>query len=193
MLPPQPVGGAEGVSPRQVATRLWGGLLGVDAVAPGDDWYALGGDSLLTTRIITLLEQRYRVPLPVDRFFNATTAAAMAAALADALPPSDAVATEGDDADRGPQILPAQIEASSRAGVESPFRRGGRRTYPGLAAAMGEPRATRAVARACAQNKVSIAVPCHRVVGKDGDLTGYRWGVARKRALLAGERAARRG
>jgi AraC family transcriptional regulator of adaptative response/methylated-DNA-[protein]-cysteine methyltransferase len=66
------------------------------------------------------------------------------------------------------------------------------RTYSGLAAEMGEPRATRAVARACAQNKVSIAVPCHRVVGKDGDLTGYRWGVPRKRALLAGEAAAAR-
>lgn len=67
------------------------------------------------------------------------------------------------------------------------------RTYSGLAAEMGMPAATRAVARACAQNKVSLAVPCHRVVGKDGDLTGYRWGVPRKRALLAGEKAARRG
>lgn len=67
------------------------------------------------------------------------------------------------------------------------------RSYGGLAAEMGMPRATRAVARACAQNKVSLAVPCHRVVGKDGDLTGYRWGVERKRALLAGEKAARRG
>lgn len=65
------------------------------------------------------------------------------------------------------------------------------RTYSGLAAELGEPRATRAVARACAQNKISLAVPCHRVVGKDGDLTGYRWGVPRKRALLAGEKAAR--
>jgi AraC family transcriptional regulator of adaptative response/methylated-DNA-[protein]-cysteine methyltransferase len=60
-------------------------------------------------------------------------------------------------------------------------------TYSALAAAMGEPRATRAVARACAQNPVSLAVPCHRVLGKDGDVTGYRWGVGRKRALLAGE------
>ncbi|MEO3470458.1 bifunctional DNA-binding transcriptional regulator/O6-methylguanine-DNA methyltransferase Ada [Roseomonas sp. CAU 1739] len=67
------------------------------------------------------------------------------------------------------------------------------RSYGGLAAEMGMPRATRAVARACAQNKVSLAVPCHRVVGKDGDLTGYRWGVERKRALLAGEKANRRG
>lgn len=64
-------------------------------------------------------------------------------------------------------------------------------SYSGLAAAMGRPDAVRAVARACAQNHVSLAVPCHRVVGKDGDLTGYRWGVGRKRVLLAKERAAR--
>jgi AraC family transcriptional regulator of adaptative response/methylated-DNA-[protein]-cysteine methyltransferase len=63
------------------------------------------------------------------------------------------------------------------------------RHYAELAAAIGAPAAVRAVARACAQNPVSLAVPCHRVVGKDGDLTGYRWGIARKRALLAKERA----
>jgi AraC family transcriptional regulator of adaptative response/methylated-DNA-[protein]-cysteine methyltransferase len=64
-------------------------------------------------------------------------------------------------------------------------------TYSELAARMGEPRATRAVARACAQNHVSLAVPCHRVVGKDGALTGYRWGLERKRSILAKEGAAR--
>ena len=67
------------------------------------------------------------------------------------------------------------------------------RSYGEVAEAIGAPRAVRAVARACAQNHVSLAVPCHRVVGKDGDLTGYRWGVPRKRALLAKERAGRRG
>ncbi len=64
------------------------------------------------------------------------------------------------------------------------------RTYGEMAVAIGAPKAVRAVARACAQNHVSLAVPCHRVVGKDGDLTGYRWGVPRKRALLAQEKAA---
>jgi AraC family transcriptional regulator of adaptative response/methylated-DNA-[protein]-cysteine methyltransferase len=64
-------------------------------------------------------------------------------------------------------------------------------TYSGLAAEMGRPEAVRAVARACAQNPVSLAVPCHRVVGKGGDLTGYRWGVPRKAALLAGEAKAK--
>jgi AraC family transcriptional regulator of adaptative response/methylated-DNA-[protein]-cysteine methyltransferase len=63
------------------------------------------------------------------------------------------------------------------------------RTYAGLAAEMGQPTATRAVARSCATNPVSLAVPCHRVIGKNGDLTGYRWGVPRKKALLQAERA----
>ncbi len=60
-------------------------------------------------------------------------------------------------------------------------------TYSGLAAAMGAPRATRAVARACARNPVALAVPCHRVIGADGSLTGYRWGVPAKKRLLEGE------
>jgi AraC family transcriptional regulator of adaptative response/methylated-DNA-[protein]-cysteine methyltransferase len=58
------------------------------------------------------------------------------------------------------------------------------RTYSGLATEMGMPKATRAVARACALNRVSVLVPCHRVVGVSGSLTGYRWGVERKRELL---------
>ena len=66
------------------------------------------------------------------------------------------------------------------------------RSYAGLAAEIGNPAAVRAVARACARNPVSLAVPCHRVVGSGGDLTGYRWGVPRKKALLEGERRARR-
>jgi AraC family transcriptional regulator of adaptative response/methylated-DNA-[protein]-cysteine methyltransferase len=61
------------------------------------------------------------------------------------------------------------------------------RTYSGLAAEMGMPNATRAVARACALNRVSVLVPCHRVVGMSGSLTGYRWGVERKRELLQAE------
>lgn len=65
------------------------------------------------------------------------------------------------------------------------------RSYADLAAMVGNPRAVRAVARSCAVNPVSLAVPCHRVVGSNGDLTGYRWGVPRKRALLEREKAAR--
>jgi AraC family transcriptional regulator of adaptative response/methylated-DNA-[protein]-cysteine methyltransferase len=67
--------------------------------------------------------------------------------------------------------------------------RGETRSYSQLASEMGNPKATRAVARACATNRVSIMVPCHRVVGAAGSLTGYRWGVERKRQLLAAEGA----
>jgi AraC family transcriptional regulator of adaptative response/methylated-DNA-[protein]-cysteine methyltransferase len=62
------------------------------------------------------------------------------------------------------------------------------RSYSQLAREMGIPAATRAVARACATNRVAILVPCHRVVGVTGSLTGYRWGVERKRQLLDSER-----
>jgi O-6-methylguanine DNA methyltransferase len=65
------------------------------------------------------------------------------------------------------------------------------RTYGALAQALGRPRAARAVGRACAGNPVAVIVPCHRAVGGDGALTGYRWGIARKKTLLAMEAGAR--
>lgn len=64
------------------------------------------------------------------------------------------------------------------------------RTYQQVAQAIGKPTVTRAVARACATNPVSIIVPCHRVVRRDGSLAGYRWGLERKQALLKGESGA---
>ena len=64
------------------------------------------------------------------------------------------------------------------------------RTYGEVAASIGRPRAVRAVARACATNPVALAIPCHRVVPAAGGTGGYRWGVARKKALLATERRA---
>ena len=66
--------------------------------------------------------------------------------------------------------------------------RGQTRSYSQLAREMGIPKSTRAVARACAVNRVAIVVPCHRVVGASGSLTGYRWGVERKRQILEAER-----
>ncbi len=62
--------------------------------------------------------------------------------------------------------------------------RGSTRSYAAVARSLGRPTAARAVARACATNPVPVAVPCHRVVGSDGRLTGYRYGLVRKRALL---------
>ena len=62
------------------------------------------------------------------------------------------------------------------------------RAYSQVAKAIGAPAAVRAVARACATNPVCLVIPCHRVVGKDGSLTGYRWGVERKRRLIDAEK-----
>lgn len=64
------------------------------------------------------------------------------------------------------------------------------RSYGEIAAALDTPTGARAVARACASNPAAVTVPCHRVIGAGGDLRGYRWGLERKRQLLARERAA---
>lgn len=60
-------------------------------------------------------------------------------------------------------------------------------SYGELAASIGQPGAVRAVARACAANTLAVAIPCHRVIRQDGDISGYRWGVERKQALLRKE------
>ena len=66
---------------------------------------------------------------------------------------------------------------------------GATRSYQEIARELGHPSAARAVARACASNRIAVLIPCHRVVRGDGALGGYRWGVARKAALLARESA----
>ena len=63
------------------------------------------------------------------------------------------------------------------------------RTYSDIAGAIGQPQAVRAVARAIGRNPVSWVIPCHRILRKDGGLGGYHWGLERKRAMLAFERA----
>ncbi|MDR2334577.1 MAG: bifunctional DNA-binding transcriptional regulator/O6-methylguanine-DNA methyltransferase Ada [Burkholderiaceae bacterium] len=60
-------------------------------------------------------------------------------------------------------------------------------SYSDIAARIGSPKAVRAVAQACATNHIAVAIPCHRVVRRDGDISGYRWGVDRKRELLRRE------
>jgi AraC family transcriptional regulator of adaptative response/methylated-DNA-[protein]-cysteine methyltransferase len=60
-------------------------------------------------------------------------------------------------------------------------------SYAQVAARIGQPKAVRAVAQACGANHLAVAIPCHRVVCRSGELSGYRWGVERKRELLERE------
>jgi AraC family transcriptional regulator of adaptative response/methylated-DNA-[protein]-cysteine methyltransferase len=89
-------------------------------------------------------------------------------------------------------LLPLDIRATAFqrlvwAYLQSiPF--GATKSYSQVAKAIGQPSACRAVARACATNPVAVAIPCHRVVREDGSMGGYRWGIERKKALLAMER-----
>ena len=99
-------------------------------------------------------------------------------------------------AGRSPRLdLPLDVQATAfqwqvwQALAAIPY--GETRTYAEVAAAIGRPRAVRAVARACATNPVALAVPCHRVVPAAGGEGGYRWGAERKKALLARERDGR--
>jgi len=88
--------------------------------------------------------------------------------------------------------LPTDVQATAfQRRVWEELRKipyGATRTYTEVARAIGQPRAIRAVARACATNPVSVVVPCHRVVREDGNLAGYRWGIGRKRTLLQREK-----
>ncbi len=91
----------------------------------------------------------------------------------------------------GARELPLDLRATAfQARVWSALAaipRGETRSYAEIACAIGNPKASRAVARACASNPAALLVPCHRVIGSSGSLTGYRWGMERKRALLEWE------
>ena len=63
-------------------------------------------------------------------------------------------------------------------------------SYAEIAERIGAPKAVRAVAQACGANQLAVAIPCHRIVRRDGDISGYRWGVERKRELLRREAGA---
>jgi AraC family transcriptional regulator, regulatory protein of adaptative response / methylated-DNA-[protein]-cysteine methyltransferase len=129
----------------------------------------------------------------------------LAAALRQRFPAAEVIADDGELRDWADRIvgfvtapadnldLPLDIQGTAfqarvwRALQKIPL--GKTATYTEIAAALGQPKAVRAVAQACAANKLALLVPCHRVIRSDGELGGYRWGLQRKRALLARERA----
>ena len=97
------------------------------------------------------------------------------------------------DAVERPRPLDIPLDVAGTAFQERVWRElrriplGETRSYGEVAAAIGSPRAVRAVASACANNVVAVAIPCHRVVRADGSASGYRWGAERKKALLRRE------
>jgi AraC family transcriptional regulator of adaptative response/methylated-DNA-[protein]-cysteine methyltransferase len=99
------------------------------------------------------------------------------------------------DGERSGLHVPLDVQASAfqwrvwRELQKIPF--GETRTYTDIAKSIGSPRAARAVASACANNRVAVVIPCHRVVRRGGELGGYRWGIERKRRLVEKERSAR--
>lgn len=144
---------------------------GVAAVLLGDDDDALAAD--LASRL-----PRARVE-PADRALTR-------------LVPAVVAAVDGQD-DARARAVPLDLRGTAfQRRVWDALRRvppGATRTYAELARALELPGGARAVARACATNPVAVLVPCHRVVRGTGALAGYAWGLARKRALLARERA----
>jgi AraC family transcriptional regulator, regulatory protein of adaptative response / methylated-DNA-[protein]-cysteine methyltransferase len=102
------------------------------------------------------------------------------------------IGSSGKEAD-----LPMDVSGSAfQRQVWEALRRipvGETRSYRAVAQQLGRPTAARAVARACASNRLALVIPCHRVVREDGELGGYRWGIERKRRLLDLERNSRDG
>jgi AraC family transcriptional regulator of adaptative response/methylated-DNA-[protein]-cysteine methyltransferase len=103
---------------------------------------------------------------------------------------NEAVSTilRGLEGERTILTLPLDLRASAfQMRVWSELRKipyGETRSYAEIAEAIGNPKAVRAVARACATNPVALVTPCHRVIGSSGNLSGYRWGIERKRQIL---------
>ena len=90
-------------------------------------------------------------------------------------------------------VLPLDLQATAFQMQVWDFLRkipyGETRSYSEVADAIGDKKKVRAVAQACAKNRVAVVIPCHRVIASDGKLSGYRWGVERKRQLLDSEKA----
>jgi AraC family transcriptional regulator of adaptative response/methylated-DNA-[protein]-cysteine methyltransferase len=154
------------------------GWLVVGATARGLCWLALAGTKAEA-------EANLREEFPAAEVHrDAALSGLVDAALALVCGPT--ISSEGSAA---PQVLDLRGTAFQLRVWQALRRipRGETRSYSQLARELGNPKSTRAVARACATNRVALVVPCHRVVGATGALTGYRWGIERKRQLLEAE------
>jgi AraC family transcriptional regulator, regulatory protein of adaptative response / methylated-DNA-[protein]-cysteine methyltransferase len=158
------------------------GWLVVGATARGLCWLALGATSAEAEA--SLREEFPLAKLKRDAAMTTMVDAAL-----------DVVVAEGSAEKAAAPQVPLDLRGTAfQLRVWQALRaipRGETRSYSQLAREMGDPKATRAVARACAMNRVALVVPCHRVVGMSGSLTGYRWGVERKRMLLEAENVSR--
>ncbi len=181
MTPARFAQGGKGESIRWASARSPFGWVIVGATDRGLCWLALGGTSAEA-------EASLRAEFPLaDLRRDPSLSKLVDAALA--------VVNTGNNAFQNQNTPKAPLDLRGtafqlrvwQALIDIP--RGQTRSYSQLARELGDPKATRAVARACATNRVALVVPCHRVVGASGSLTGYRWGVDRKRQLLEAERA----
>ncbi len=137
------------------------------------------GTALLTLRDTTIIAATFD-DSPPSTVHAATAPAAVATAFQNAcngLPWSASLAPAGTPFQLQVWAMLATIPAGTTL------------SYTALAERIATRTSTRAVARAVATNPIAVLVPCHRIIGADGDLRGYRWGLARKRALLLAEGA----
>ena len=183
MTPARFAKGGKGEAIGWATARTPFGWMVVGATARGLCWLALGSTAAEAEGSL-----REEFPLATLRR-DASLSGLVDAALESVRDGSDLAESRGrlDSLDLRGTVFQLRVWQALRA-----IPRGETRSYSQLAREMGEPKATRAVARACALNRVALVVPCHRVVGVSGSLTGYRWGVERKRQLLEMERAGAR-
>jgi AraC family transcriptional regulator, regulatory protein of adaptative response / methylated-DNA-[protein]-cysteine methyltransferase len=179
MTPSQYRAGGEGVSITHAATDTSAGKLLLAATDRGLCFVQLGGSE---RELLARLRREY--PAAELRAMGDPSSPAFAAWMEALRRHVEEGRPHGD--------LPVDVRASAFQQRVWTFLQsipwGETRSYAQVAKGIGAPHSARAVARACASNPVAVAIPCHRVIRGDGGLSGYRWGVERKRKLLARER-----
>jgi AraC family transcriptional regulator of adaptative response/methylated-DNA-[protein]-cysteine methyltransferase len=183
-------GAALGMTPARFAEGGRGELIGYCAASSPFGWIIVGATerglcwlSLAATKAEA--EAALRAEFPAATLRGDPSLKRLVKAAVDSVREGSDLArgTEGERLDLRGTVFQLRVWEALRR-----IPRGETRTYSQLAREMGMPKSTRAVARACATNRVALLVPCHRVVGASGSLTGYRWGVERKERILAAER-----